>query len=282
MFSWSSRRGQEKLRLSTYASCASSITSSTEPTLTLPLPGVLEERELMQRFRALGEVHPIVFGAYGEVSAGMEVLIGRLADAWAPQIAGKYLLDNVLAAKGIAKSILREEIGAASTHMHTSSLGARSSASRATARRAAPGPGREVQQSSRATPRAGGTGHLVVCGMPYAPVAVGFGESVIHRCRVLLVLSAVFVGFCSWINQRFGVSVLQRFQPCAPSITIAVVVVAAVAAETPATSSNTADGAVSFVVRAAFLKQQPRVQCRSTIVAMPCALALLPIPLALH
>jgi hypothetical protein len=36
---------------------------------------------------ALGEVHPIVFGAYGEVSEGMEVLIGKLADAWAPQIA---------------------------------------------------------------------------------------------------------------------------------------------------------------------------------------------------
>jgi hypothetical protein len=29
-------------------------------------------------------VHTIVFGVYGEVSAGMEVLIGRLADAWAP------------------------------------------------------------------------------------------------------------------------------------------------------------------------------------------------------
>jgi hypothetical protein len=44
---------------------------------------------LLRRFRALGEVHPIVFvfGAYGEVSAGMEVLIGKLADAWAPQIA---------------------------------------------------------------------------------------------------------------------------------------------------------------------------------------------------
>jgi hypothetical protein len=42
---------------------------------------------LLQRFRALGEVHPIVFGAYGEVSAGMEVLISRLAGAWAPQTA---------------------------------------------------------------------------------------------------------------------------------------------------------------------------------------------------
>jgi hypothetical protein len=35
------------------------------------------------------------------------------ADAWAPQIADQYLLDNVLAAEGIARSILREEIGAA-------------------------------------------------------------------------------------------------------------------------------------------------------------------------
>jgi hypothetical protein len=77
-----------------------------------------------------GEVHPIVFGAYGEASAGMGVLIGRLADAWAPQIAEQHLLDNVLAAEDIAKSIIREEIGAvcASTRTHTSSLGARSSA----------------------------------------------------------------------------------------------------------------------------------------------------------
>ena len=63
-------------------------------------------------------MHPIVFGAYGDVSAGMEVLIGRLADAWAPQIADQYLLGNVLAAEGIAKSILREEIGAACFNAH--------------------------------------------------------------------------------------------------------------------------------------------------------------------
>ena len=64
--------------------------------------------------------HPIVFGAYGEVSEGMEVLIGKLADAWAPQIADQYLLDNVLvlAAEGIARSILREEIGAACFNAH--------------------------------------------------------------------------------------------------------------------------------------------------------------------
>jgi hypothetical protein len=36
---------------------------------------------LLRRFHALAEVHPIVFGAYGEVSEGMEVLIGKLADA---------------------------------------------------------------------------------------------------------------------------------------------------------------------------------------------------------
>jgi hypothetical protein len=63
-------------------------------------------------------VHPIVFGAYGEVSEGKEVLIGKLADAWAPQVAGRYLLDNVLAAEGIARSILREEIGAACFNAH--------------------------------------------------------------------------------------------------------------------------------------------------------------------
>ena len=73
---------------------------------------------LLRRFHALGEVHPIVFGAYGEVSEGMEVLIGKLADAWAPQIADQYLLDNVLAAEGIARSILREEIGAACFNAH--------------------------------------------------------------------------------------------------------------------------------------------------------------------
>jgi hypothetical protein len=78
---------------------------------------------MQKQKKSLGEVHPVVFGAYGEVSAGMEVLIGRLADAWAPQIADQYLLDNVLAAEGIAKSILREEIGAAcSTRTHTSLL----------------------------------------------------------------------------------------------------------------------------------------------------------------
>jgi hypothetical protein len=51
----------------------------------------------------------------------MEVLIGKLADAWAPQIAEQHLLDKVLAAESIGKSIiLREEIGAAcfNTHAH--------------------------------------------------------------------------------------------------------------------------------------------------------------------
>jgi hypothetical protein len=41
--------------------------------------------------------------------------------AWAPQIADQYLSDNVLAAEGTAKSILREEIGAAccfNAHVH--------------------------------------------------------------------------------------------------------------------------------------------------------------------
>jgi hypothetical protein len=48
----------------------------------------------------------------------MEVLLGKLADAWAPQIAEQYLLDNALAAEGIARSILREEIGAACFNAH--------------------------------------------------------------------------------------------------------------------------------------------------------------------
>jgi hypothetical protein len=45
-------------------------------------------------------------------------IIGKLADAWAPQIADQYLLDNVLAAEGIAKRILREEMGAACFNAH--------------------------------------------------------------------------------------------------------------------------------------------------------------------
>jgi hypothetical protein len=65
-------------------------------------------------------VHPVVFGLYKEVSAqcrdgGSHRQVG---DAWAPQIADQYLLDNVLAAEGIAKSILREEIGAACFNAH--------------------------------------------------------------------------------------------------------------------------------------------------------------------
>jgi hypothetical protein len=136
-------------------------------------------------FHALGEVHPVVFGAYGEVSEGMEVLIGKLADAWAPQIAGQYLLDNVLAAEGIARSILREEIGAAcfNAHAHILLVGARSFASRATTRtrtfslwahevlpaglrrgvRAAPRPRRAIQSSSSAGTR--GTGHREIPGI---------------------------------------------------------------------------------------------------------------------
>jgi hypothetical protein len=68
----------------------------------------------------------------------MEILIGKLADACSPQIAEQYFLDNVLAAEGIAKSIMRKEIGGllqrARTHPSWTHevLG---SASRATARR---------------------------------------------------------------------------------------------------------------------------------------------------
>jgi hypothetical protein len=39
---------------------------------------------LLIRSRAQGEVHPVVFGAYGEVSEGTGVFIGKLAEAWAP------------------------------------------------------------------------------------------------------------------------------------------------------------------------------------------------------
>ena len=117
-------------------------------------------------------MHPIVFGAYGEVSEGMEVLIGKLADAWAPQIADQYLLDNVLAAEGIARSILREEIGAACFNAHAHILLGRTKfcqpASRATARHTG-GAGTktsdsiELERRNKRHGAPGGTGHLVAC-----------------------------------------------------------------------------------------------------------------------
>jgi hypothetical protein len=100
---------------------------------------------LLMRFRALGEVHPIVFGDHSgpmgrSVQGWRSCLIGKLADAWAPQIADQYLLDNVLAAEGGHReehptSYGRKSERPASTRTRTSSLGARSSASQAAARR---------------------------------------------------------------------------------------------------------------------------------------------------
>ena len=119
-----------------------------------------------KRFHALGEVHPIVFGAYGEVSEGMEVLIGKLADAWAPQIAEQYLLDNVLAAEGIARSILREEIGAACFNAHAHILLGRTKFCQPGLRsgiRAAPRPRRAIQSGSSAGTR--GMGHRETPGI---------------------------------------------------------------------------------------------------------------------
>jgi hypothetical protein len=99
----------------------------------------------------------------------MEVLIGKLADAWAPQIADQYLLDNVLAVEGIARSILREEIGAAcfNAHVHIL-LGRTKFSSRATERHTG---GAETKTSDsigleRRHKRCGApgdTGHLVAC-----------------------------------------------------------------------------------------------------------------------
>jgi hypothetical protein len=115
-------------------------------------------------------VHPIVFGAYGEVSEGMEVLIGKLADAWAPQIADQYLLDNVLAAEGIARSILRKEIGAACFNAHAHILLGRTKFCQP-GYGAAYGRGAETKMSGsiklgRRNKRhgaPGGTGYLVAC-----------------------------------------------------------------------------------------------------------------------
>jgi hypothetical protein len=73
---------------------------------------------LLRRFRALGEVHPIFFGAYGEVSEGMEVLIGKLADAWGTTDRWSVSPGQRTRREGIARSILREEIGAACFNAH--------------------------------------------------------------------------------------------------------------------------------------------------------------------
>ena len=99
----------------------------------------------------------------------MEVLIGKLADAWAPQIADQYLLDNVLAAEGIAKSILREEIGAACFNAHAHILFGRTRFCQPAGLglrrgiRAAPRPRRAIQSSSSAGTR--GTGHREAPGI---------------------------------------------------------------------------------------------------------------------
>jgi hypothetical protein len=98
---------------------------------------------------------------------GMEVLIGKLADAWAPQIAEQYLLDNVLTAEGIARSILREEIGAACFNAHAHILLGRTKFCQpgygAAGIRAAPRPRRAIQSGSSAGTR--GTGHRETPGI---------------------------------------------------------------------------------------------------------------------
>jgi hypothetical protein len=89
-------------------------------------------------------------------------------------------LDNVLAAEGLAKSILREEIGPAcfNAHMRTFSLDARSSASRATARRTG---GAETKMSgsielghrNKRHGAPGGTGRVVACPLAAVELLVG-------------------------------------------------------------------------------------------------------------
>jgi hypothetical protein len=131
--------------------------------------------------------------------AGAAVLIGRLADAWAPQIAEQYLLDNVLAAEGIAKCILREEIGAACFNAHAHTLLGRSKFCQ-------PGYGaaygRCRDQDGRSNPRCkmrgaielgrrdkrheapGGPGHLVACPLSPAespPSGLGVGDTMCPR-----------------------------------------------------------------------------------------------------
>jgi hypothetical protein len=129
---------------------------------------------LITNFRALGKVHPIVFGAYGEVSEGTEVLIGKLADAWARTADRRSLISICSwttcsprrASRGASYG--RKSERPASTRTRTSSLGARGSASQATARRAGGAETKtsdsiELERRNKRHGASGGTGHLVAC-----------------------------------------------------------------------------------------------------------------------
>mgnify|MGYP001240129100 CR=1 FL=1 len=62
---------------------------------------------------SFGGVTPIVFGYQAEASDGACDLIKALAEAWAPDLAERYVIDSAEAAVGVATDLLREEFGAA-------------------------------------------------------------------------------------------------------------------------------------------------------------------------
>ena len=68
---------------------------------------------LVSAYDSFGGVTPIVFGYQAEASDGACDLIKALAEAWAPDLAERYVIDSAEAAVGVATDLLREEIGAA-------------------------------------------------------------------------------------------------------------------------------------------------------------------------
>ena len=68
---------------------------------------------LVSAYDSFGGVTPIVFGYQAEASDGACDLIKALAEAWAPDLAERYVIDSAEAAVGVATDLLREEFGAA-------------------------------------------------------------------------------------------------------------------------------------------------------------------------
>jgi hypothetical protein len=137
---------------------------------------------LLRCFRALSEVHPIVFGAYGEVSAGMEVLIGRLADDGHHRSLSSISWTTCSPRRASQRaSYARKLERPASTRTHTSSLGARSSASRATARRTGGAETKmrgsiELGRRNNRHGAPGGTGHFVAYPLAGGKLLVGLAR----------------------------------------------------------------------------------------------------------
>ena len=63
---------------------------------------------LVSAYDSFGGVTPIVFGYQAEASDGACDLIKALAEAWAPDLAERYVIDSAEAAVGVATDLLRE------------------------------------------------------------------------------------------------------------------------------------------------------------------------------